>query len=438
MPEGDTIHYAANRIRPILEGHVPDELRTPHPRFRRDRWPERLAGRAVEGVDAHGKHLFLRFEGGLVDPLAPADDRRLGHLRARRALAPVAAPRVARAAPRQRRGRAVRRAGPRAHDRVAHAARPADRRPRAGHHQADEFDEDEFLRRLRHDDPTRPIGDALLDQRTLAGIGNLWKVEGCFAAGIDPWRPTGRGGRRGGAAHRPGHPPVDAGVGHARDAGRLPGDLQQKRAAVPALRHAHPLARPVGRQPHDVLVPGVPDVRRVGHKGADLIAPGNTAPSFDAAVEAGVDMIEFDVLPEHLDGTGGLLPRPRLRRPRRAARRTALMTLDEGLDHLCATGIDLDVDLKLAGLRGPRGRGDPRARRRRSACSSRRWRSSACERIRADRSGHPPGLVGPASCARTRSTRSSPPCPPSWRCTSGGACCRAGRRRRSARGAATR
>ena len=60
MPEGDTIHYAANRIRPILEGHVPDELLTPHPRFRADRWPERLAGQAVRSVDAHGKHLFLR------------------------------------------------------------------------------------------------------------------------------------------------------------------------------------------------------------------------------------------------------------------------------------------------------------------------------------------------------------------------------------------
>ena len=44
--------------------------------------------------------------------------------------------------------------------------------------------------------------------------------------------------------------------------------------------------------------PGCQDVRRVGHKGADLIAPGNTTASFDAAVEAGVDMIEFDVLPE--------------------------------------------------------------------------------------------------------------------------------------------
>jgi formamidopyrimidine-DNA glycosylase len=46
MPEGDTIHYAAGRIRPVLEGHVPDELATPHARFARDRWPERLAGRA--------------------------------------------------------------------------------------------------------------------------------------------------------------------------------------------------------------------------------------------------------------------------------------------------------------------------------------------------------------------------------------------------------
>ena len=66
MPEGDTIHYAANRIRPVLAGHVPDAIATPHPRFGRDRWPERLAGRAVRAVDAHGKHLFLRFEGDLV------------------------------------------------------------------------------------------------------------------------------------------------------------------------------------------------------------------------------------------------------------------------------------------------------------------------------------------------------------------------------------
>ncbi|HEX7196206.1 MAG TPA: glycerophosphodiester phosphodiesterase family protein, partial [Candidatus Limnocylindria bacterium] len=41
---------------------------------------------------------------------------------------------------------------------------------------------------------------------------------------------------------------------------------------------------------------GRPALRLVGHKGADLIAPGNTVASFEAAVEAGVDTIEFDVL----------------------------------------------------------------------------------------------------------------------------------------------
>jgi endonuclease VIII len=55
---------------------------------------------------------------------------------------------------------------------------------------AAEFDEQGFLRRLRDDDPTRGIGDALLDQRNLCGIGNLWKSEACFLAGLDPWRPV--------------------------------------------------------------------------------------------------------------------------------------------------------------------------------------------------------------------------------------------------------
>src|SRR5581483_2849975 len=61
MPEGDTIMWAANRIRPVLEGRIPDSIETPHPRFGKDRWPERLGGRTVERVDTHGKHLFIRF-----------------------------------------------------------------------------------------------------------------------------------------------------------------------------------------------------------------------------------------------------------------------------------------------------------------------------------------------------------------------------------------
>ena len=87
-------------------------------------------------------------------------------------------------------------------------------------------------------------------------------------------------------------------------------------------------------------------LKRVGHKGADLIAPGNTQASFDAALEAGVDMIEFDVLPSRDDGRLLLA-----HDYRDAARRTPL-TLDEGLAHLSSPpfqGIELDVDLKLPG-----------------------------------------------------------------------------------------
>jgi glycerophosphoryl diester phosphodiesterase len=94
-------------------------------------------------------------------------------------------------------------------------------------------------------------------------------------------------------------------------------------------------------------------LRRVGHKGADLIAPGNTRASFDAALEAGVDMIEFDVLPEP-PGEGVTPGRERLLLAhdyRDASSRTP-DTLEEGLGHLASeafTGIELDVDLKLPG-----------------------------------------------------------------------------------------
>jgi endonuclease-8 len=55
---------------------------------------------------------------------------------------------------------------------------------------ADDFSEQRFISRLREDDQTRPFGDALLDQRNVAGIGNIWRAEACFLAGIDPHRRT--------------------------------------------------------------------------------------------------------------------------------------------------------------------------------------------------------------------------------------------------------
>ena len=101
-------------------------------------------------------------------------------------------------------------------------------------------------------------------------------------------------------------------------------------------------------------------LRRVGHKGADLIAPGNTLESFDAALVAGVDMIEFDVLPEQpnvqAQGTAGGRSRDGehlvLAHDYEDLARRRALTLGEALAHLTSerfAGIELDVDLKLPG-----------------------------------------------------------------------------------------
>ena len=94
-------------------------------------------------------------------------------------------------------------------------------------------------------------------------------------------------------------------------------------------------------------MPELPALRRVGHKGADLIVPGNTPASFDAALAAGVDMIEFDVLPEERDGGGRLLLAHDYTIDLASA-----PTLQDGLAHLASSpfdGVELDVDLKLPG-----------------------------------------------------------------------------------------
>ncbi len=107
-------------------------------------------------------------------------------------------------------------------------------------------------------------------------------------------------------------------------------------------------------------------LRRVGHKGADLIAPGNTYASFDAALAAGVDMIEFDVLREAPDdsraGRSGEAGRRAagkregdrliLAHDYRDAASRSPHTLDEALAYFAGdrfAGIELDIDLKLPG-----------------------------------------------------------------------------------------
>ena len=188
MPEGDTIAYAAKRMRPVLEGHVPDEIRTPHPRHRLDRWPERLQGRAVSEIRTHGKHLFLRFDGDLTIH---------SHLRMTGSWGVYAPGRRWRRSPHRawlvlsRAGHEVVQFDGPVLELLTESRTRFDRRL-AGLGPdvlAEPFEFDRYLARLRADDYTRGIGDALLDQRNVAGIGNLWKAEGCWEAAVDPWRP---------------------------------------------------------------------------------------------------------------------------------------------------------------------------------------------------------------------------------------------------------
>jgi endonuclease VIII len=176
MPEGDSLARAAQRLQVLIGERV--EVEAPHPRATVKRVAERLDGRRLLGVEAAGKNLLLRFEDGVV---------LRSHLRmtGRWTVRPKGAKLVGRpwlvlrGAEREAvlwngpvlelDDRAIRRLGP---DILAEPP-----------------DYDAMLTNLRRD-PRRAIGDALLDQRLVAGIGNLWKAESLWEARLSPWRPV--------------------------------------------------------------------------------------------------------------------------------------------------------------------------------------------------------------------------------------------------------
>jgi glycerophosphoryl diester phosphodiesterase len=88
--------------------------------------------------------------------------------------------------------------------------------------------------------------------------------------------------------------------------------------------------------------------RRVGHKGAHHIEPGNTLASFDAALSHDVDMIELDVLSERPDGSGRLL----VAHDYEDMRSRPPLPFERALEHLSGDAfahLELDVDVKLPG-----------------------------------------------------------------------------------------
>jgi endonuclease-8 len=177
MPEGDALHKAAHRLQVLVGESV--EVETPNPRASSKGIAERLDGLTLERVEAVGKNLLLSFEGGHV---------LRSHLRmtGRWRVAPRGTPRtglpwlVLRGRSHEAvlwngpvlelDGRSLARLGPDILD-----VPPAIER---------------MIRNLRRHSE-RAVGDAILDQRLVAGIGNMWKAECLWAARVSPWATVG-------------------------------------------------------------------------------------------------------------------------------------------------------------------------------------------------------------------------------------------------------
>ncbi len=179
MPEGDALARAARRLQALVGERV--EVEAPHPRAAVKRVAERLDGRLLVAVEAVGKNLLLRFDDGVV---LRSHLRMSGRWSVR--------PRDAR---------------PYSSGRPWLVLRGSEREAVLWNGPVLELD-DRGLRRLGPDILARPpdletmlanfrrnaartIGEALLDQRNVAGIGNAWKAEALWEARVSPWRRVG-------------------------------------------------------------------------------------------------------------------------------------------------------------------------------------------------------------------------------------------------------
>lgn len=181
MPEGDSLHRAACRLQPLVGQRL--EVEAPHPRAASTRIAERLDGRRLESVEAVGKNVVLRFEGGLV---------LRSHLRmsGRWSLRPRGETRAGRPwlVLRGETEEGVLWNGPvlELHTRALARLGPDILAPA--------LELDALLARVRAEPRSRALGDLLLDQRVVAGIGNMWMAEALWRARVSPWLPLGEAG----------------------------------------------------------------------------------------------------------------------------------------------------------------------------------------------------------------------------------------------------
>ncbi len=182
MPEGDTVWRAARRLDEALAGRVLTRSDFRVPRFA----TTDLTGRAVTENVSRGKHLLTRVDGGLT---VHTHLRMDGSWRIRPASGYL---------PRDHRIRLV--LGNDSRQALGYQlgiveVLPTENEARVVGHLGPDllgpgWNAAEAVRRLRAD-PDQPVGEALLDQRNLAGIGNLYKSEVLFLRGLGPWRPVG-------------------------------------------------------------------------------------------------------------------------------------------------------------------------------------------------------------------------------------------------------
>jgi endonuclease-8 len=181
VPEGDAVWLTARRLHEALAGRVLTRSDFRVPRYA----TTDLTGRTVTESVARGKHLLTRVEGGVTVHthlrmdgswrIRPAGDRVAGSHRIRLVLANDTWQAVGyqlgivEVLPTAREARVVGHLGP---DLLG-----------------PDWDPAEAARRLRAA-PARAVGEALLDQRNLAGIGNIYKAEVLFLRGVHPWRPV--------------------------------------------------------------------------------------------------------------------------------------------------------------------------------------------------------------------------------------------------------
>jgi endonuclease-8 len=183
MPEGDVVWRAARQLHGALAGRVLTSSDFRVPRFA----AADLTGSTVTAAVSRGKHLLIRTDDGQT---VHSHLRMDGSWRIRPAGGPP---------PADHRVRLV--LGNDDWLAVGYLLAMVEVLPSKNEHAAvghlgpdllgPDWDSAEAVRRLRLQ-PDRPIGEALLDQRNLAGIGNVYKCEVLFLRGLSPWRPAGQ------------------------------------------------------------------------------------------------------------------------------------------------------------------------------------------------------------------------------------------------------